>query len=212
MNDLDFERRRIFSMWFSRPVGIALTLTASAIAFPALSAPKSPGDHPNDQTTAFSNYVSDDGEIRLPKDFRTRFVHLGSFFVPEEPGAAGPGLHDVYTQRATVKAYRETGQFPDGAVLVKEVRHTDSEPLATGTAHWGTDVGVWFVMVRDRKDRFPDHPNFGGGWAWGLFKPDAPDTNVATSWKGEGFSNCYGCHLPAKKTDWVYVQGYPTLK
>ena len=160
----------------------------------------------------FSAYVTEDGQIRLPEAFRTRFVHLGSYFVPQAPDAPGAGLHDVYTQKATVEAYRQTGEFPDGAVLVKEVRQADSARMTTGNAHWGGDVGVWFVMVRDRKGRFPDSPKFGGGWGWGLFKPDAPEKDVAASWKGEGFSNCHGCHLPAKDTQWVFVQGYPTLR
>ena len=198
-------------MRLSRPLAIAATLTVSAASAPALFASQ-PSGSMNQSTLVFSDYVSDRGVVQLPEDFRTRFVHLGSFFVPNEPGAPGPGLHDVYTQEAAVVAYRETGEFPDGTVLVKEVRGIDSKPLTTGTAHWATDVGVWFVMVRDRKDRFPEHPNFGGGWGWGLFNPDAPDTNVASSWKGEGFSNCYGCHLPAQNTDWVYIQGYPTLR
>lgn len=84
--------------------------------------------------------------------------------------------------------------------------------MTTGDAHWGADVAIQFVMVRDRRGRFPDHPNFGGGWGWGLFEEGAPLTNVAASWTGEGFSNCFGCHSPARATDWVYVQGYPTLK
>jgi hypothetical protein len=40
---------------------------------------------------------------------------------------------------------------------------------------------------------------------WALFKSDAPDKQVATDYK----KDCLGCHIPAKATDWVYVQGYP---
>jgi hypothetical protein len=25
-------------------------------------------------------------------------------------------------------------------------------------------------------------------------------------------SDCLGCHTPAKDTDWIYSQGYPTLQ
>ncbi len=24
--------------------------------------------------------------------------------------------------------------------------------------------------------------------------------------------DCIGCHVPAKNTGWVYIQGYPTLR
>ena len=49
---------------------------------------------------------------------------------------------------------------------------------------------------------------WGDGWGWALFKADAPDQQVATDYK----KDCRGCHIPAKSTDWTYIQGYPVLK
>src|SRR6266436_5888380 len=63
------------------------------------------------------------------------------------------------------------------------------------------------VMVKDEKGRYPDNPLWGDGWGWALFKSDAPDKQVATDHK----KDCLGCHIPARTTDWVYVQGYPVL-
>ena len=40
-----------------------------------------------------------------------------------------------------------------------------------------------------------------------LFKADAPAKNVAVSYEAD----CMGCHVPAAKTDRVFIQGYPTL-
>ena len=40
-----------------------------------------------------------------------------------------------------------------------------------------------------------------------LVKADAPAKNVAVSYKAD----CMGCHVPAAKTDRVFIQGYPTL-
>ena len=67
----------------------------------------------------FSPYVDDQGNINLPHDFRTSMVHLGSWFVPD--GGAS-GFHDVYTEPESVETYRNTGKFPDGTTLVKELR------------------------------------------------------------------------------------------
>ena len=67
----------------------------------------------------FSANVDKEGNISLPKDFRLNMVHLGSWFVAD---GGGSGFHDVYTEAASAQAYRETGQFPDGATLVKELR------------------------------------------------------------------------------------------
>ena len=159
------------------------------------------------QADSFSAHVDDTGTMRLPKDFRTTMVHLGSWFVP---AGEASGVHDVYTEASTVEVYRKTGQFPDGATLVKELRSAQ-----TGTYTTGANVGFavdhikqWFVMIKDRKGRFPDNPLWGNGWGWALFKPDEPTKNVATNYR----TDCVGCHIPAQANDWVYIEAYPTLK
>ena len=155
---------------------------------------------------SYSAFVNESGEISLPDDFRARMVHLGSWFVPT--GEAS-GFHDVYTEPGTVEAYRRTGRFPDGATLVKELRPDAKGAYTTGAdvSHATSQVKQWFVMIKDEKGRFPGNPLWGEGWGWALFKPDAPATNVATSYQAD----CLGCHVPARETDWVYVHAYPTL-
>ncbi len=154
----------------------------------------------------FSPWVDAQGAITLPKDFR-RWVHLGTFVVTDEK-APGYGVHDVYTQPRSVEAYKKTGKFPDGTVLVKEIRKVKSGAMTTGFANWAGEVLVWFVMVKDSRGRFPKNPIWGDGWGWALYKAEDPKKNLATDYKRD----CLGCHIPAKDTDWVYVQGYPTLK
>lgn len=155
----------------------------------------------------FSPYVDDEGTISLPEDFRTSMVHLGSWFVPE--GGAS-GFHDVYTEKESVEAYRETGKFPDGATLVKELRASKAGDYSTGmgVSHATGDLKQWFVMIKDEKGRFADNPLWGDGWGWALYKTDDTTTNAAADYKND----CLGCHVPAKETDWIYVEGYPTLK
>lgn len=109
----------------------------------------------------FSPYVDADGNITRPENFRQEWVHLGSWFVKNDEHAKGPGVHDVYATPESVKAFKKNGQWPDGTVLVKEISNIKEEPHTTGTAQWAGDVGVWFVMVRDRKDRFPDNKAWG---------------------------------------------------
>jgi len=153
----------------------------------------------------FSPNVDSNGNISMPIDFRINMVHLGSWFVPD--GEAS-GFHDVYTERESALAYRETGNFPDGATLVKELRADKTGSFTTGEdVGYATDLKQWFVMVKDAKGRFTRNPLWGDGWGWALFKPDAPAKNVATSYK----SDCLGCHVPAKSNDWVYSEAYPTL-
>ncbi len=170
-----------------------------AIAILALSANVS-------ATEKFSPYVNDQGEISLPQGFRTSMSHLGSWFVPE--GGAS-GFHDVYAEKSTVDAFRQTGKFPDGAVLVKELRASKSGNYSTGNGvSYATDsIKQWFVMIKDSKGRFPDNPLWGDGWGWALFKTDDLNTNAAADYKVD----CLGCHVPVQEKDLVYTEAYPTL-
>ena len=159
-----------------------------------------------DEKGGFSPYVDAEGRISLPDDFRSRMVHLGSWFVPTGDAS---GFHDVYTELETAKAYRETGKFPDGATLVKELRASKSGNYTTGggVSHASGEIKQWFVMIKDSKGRFAGNPSWGEGWGWALFKTDAPEVSAVTSYQ----SDCLGCHIPAKANDWVYVEAYPTL-
>jgi len=156
---------------------------------------------------SFSPNVGPQGEIQMPADFRAAMVHLGSWFVPEGDAS---GFHDVYTERASAEAYRETGRFPDGATLVKELRAAKAGDYTTGAGvHHATDqVKQWFVMVKDEKGRFDGSPLWGEGWGWALFKPEAPSKNVVTDFRAD----CLSCHAPAQQKDWVYTEAYPTLR
>lgn len=161
---------------------------------------------------SFSIFVDATGNISKPTKFRENWTHLGSWFVTSDGMNTGASIHDVYATPESVSHFNTEGQWPDGAVLIKTVSNIKSQSLTTGKANWANNVDVWFVMIRDRKGRFPNNAAWGEGWGWGLFYSDEPEKNVATSWKGDGFSNCFGCHLPAKDTEWVYIDGYPTVR
>ena len=155
----------------------------------------------------FSAYVDSEGGISLPRDYRSKWTHLGAWAVPD-PKASGAGLHDVFTQPETVATFKETGRWPDGAVLVKEIRAPVTEEMTTGLVTYAGDLVQWFVMVKDTEGRFPDSPVWGKGWGWALFLAADPSKNTVTEYRAD----CLGCHIPAKSTDWIYVQGYPALK
>jgi Cytochrome P460 len=62
-------------------------------------------------------------------------------------------------------------------------------------------------MIKDTKGRFANNPVWGDGWGWALIKTDSSNRSVTTNYGTE----CLPCHMPAKNTDWIYVEGYPTL-
>ena len=155
----------------------------------------------------FETIVSKDGSMSLPKvDFRADWTMLGAWSIDGEEGAEG--MHVVYTQPNVAKVFRNSGTFPDGAVLVKELLDTKTDSMTTGTVSWGTDPSGWFMMVKDSQNRFPDNQLWGNGWGWSFFKSDNREVATTKNYKFE----CKSCHIPAKNTDWIYIQGYPVLK
>ena len=117
-------------------------------------------------------------------------------------------MHNVYTQPESIASFNRLGEFPDGAVLVKEVRKTKADRLTTGHSAWSTDMKHWFVMIKDREERFNDSEHWGDGWGWALFEAKDPTKNVSAGYD----TSCLACHVPAEDSDWVYINGYPELK
>lgn len=183
-------------------IGLVLALAALVIA--------ARGGEAETETT-FSPYVDNTGNIRIPEEYR-EWVFLGSWHIAPKKGiddsAGAAGFHNVYMQASAVKSYRETGEFPDGAVIVKELLKSETGDLTTGEVSWATEIEGWFVMVKDTEGRFPNSPLWGNGWGWVLFNANDPKNTVTRNWR----TDCLGCHTPAKRTDWVYVQGYPILR
>ncbi len=168
-------------------------------------------DEAKEETKAkesFSPFVDQEGNISRPTDYKQNWAHLGSWAVAKKKGSGISEMHDVYTQHETIATYNQTGEFPDGAVLVKEVRKSASDRLTTGHAAWATDMKVWFVMIKDREGRFEGNDHWGEGWGWALFEAKDPTKNVSVDYE----SSCISCHTPVEDSDWVYVYGYPDLK
>jgi hypothetical protein len=166
-----------------------------------------PLQHVSSQSTkSFNGFdlVDKSGNLRKPADYRDLYQFLGTYTVLDPKGNE---MHATYATPGTAEYYRKNGKFPDGAVLVKEVFGTEHAALTTGDSHWASGTKVWFVKIKDDKHRFPQNALWGDGWGWFLFKADAPDKQVATDYKND----CLGCHIPAKSTDWTYVQGFPVL-
>ena len=155
---------------------------------------------------SFSEYVDAEGNITRPTDYREKWTYLGSWVHPEN---SENGFHNVYAEPGVVDQYKKNGgSFPDGAVLVKEILSSSAHNMTTGKdVQFAKDPVQWFVMVKDTKNRFPQNPIWGEGWGWALYKADAPSKDIATDFK----KDCLGCHIPAKNTDYIYIEGYPVL-
>jgi len=187
------ERKRAMT-FRSSVLAFAIALSSGALGATAQSGGQA--DH--------FDLVDANGTLRKAPGYRDRFQILGTWTVLDPKGNQ---MHFTYASPGTAEFYRKNKKFADGTVLVKEIFGTTHAKLTTGDAHWPQNTIQWFVMIKDEKGRHPNNPLWGDGWGWALYKSDAPDKQVATDYK----KDCLGCHVPAKATDWIYVQGYPVL-
>jgi hypothetical protein len=148
------------------------------------------------------------GNLHVPDGYRTTYEFLGSWAVAADQGRGSKELHVVYASPGTIAAYRMDGPFPDGTVLVKEVFQAATGQLTTGTVSQAASLKGWFVMMKDGSGRYAGNKLWGDGWGWSWFDADNPSKTTSTDYK----TNCLGCHVPARGSDWVYVHGYPPLK
>ena len=158
--------------------------------------------------TAGESVVDASGNLRVPADYRSTYQFLGSWAVAADQGQGAKQIHVVYASPGSIAAYRRDGRFPDGSVLVKEVYDTATGSMTTGTVSHAQTLKGWFVMVADSKNDHPGSKLWGDGWGWSWFDADKPLKTTSTDYKAD----CQACHIPAKATQWIYVQGYPVLK
>ena len=155
-----------------------------------------------------ASVVDANGNLRVPESYRTRYQPLGSWAIAADSGRSSKEMHEVYASPGAIDAYRQSGHFPDGTVLVKEVFGTSTTGMTTGTVSHAAALKGWFVMVRDSRNTRQGSTLWGDGWGWSWFDADKPLKTTSTNYK----TDCQGCHLPAQSTNWIYVDGYPVLR
>lgn len=156
---------------------------------------------------AGAKVVDAKGNLRVPANYREIYQSLGSWAIAADGTAGAKQMHNVYASPGVIAAYRRTGRFPNGAVLVKEVFNAATASMTTGTVSHARTLKGWFVMMKDGKNSHPGNPLWGDGWGWSWFDAGNPVKTTSTDYK----SDCKGCHVPAQATDWIYVNGYPSL-
>ena len=138
-------------MKLSRTIGltVAVSLVAGAVAaLGQIGGAAAPAD-------PTANVVDAAGHLRVPADYRTLYQALGSWAIATDSGQGSKEMHTVYASPGAIDAYRKTGHFPDGAVLVKEVFETSTNEMTTGTVSHADKLKGWFVMVKDNKGTHP---------------------------------------------------------
>src|SRR3546814_2906124 len=90
--------------------------------------------------------------MHVPEDYLRTYRYLGTWAVLADEGHGANELHVVYASPGTVDTFQKSGQFPDDAVLVKEVYEAATGQMTTGMVGYAETLKGWFVMVtEDRK-------------------------------------------------------------
>ena len=128
---------------------------------------------------------------------------LGLSYEKGEKERSGPPEYkNVYIDPAAYRAYKATGKFPQGTVLVLETAAGDEkrEPGLRGS--YQKEFTGLSAAVKD-SDRFAD------GWAY--FQFGGADRPRAKAQPAKAAA-CYDCHRAKAADDNVFTQFYPVLR
>lgn len=149
------------------------------------------------------------GELVRPIDYRT-WVYVGTPLTPNDMNngkAAFPEFHNVYIDPASYKAYKKTGTWREGTILIKELVSVGSKAAVSGNGYFmGNFIGLEATIKS--KEHFPDEP---GNWAYFSFTNPTEGILAAT---GKAFktNQCNACHNASAGDDFVFTQHYPVLR
>lgn len=149
---------------------------------------------------------SADGELVRPDDHR-EWVFIGAPVTPNDMNngkAAFPEFHNVYIDPLSFSAYKQSGEFPEGTVILKELVSVGSKAMDSGAGYFQGEFVSLEAMVKDTK-RFQEEP---GGWAFFRFG-EAP--NYKPTGARMKTASCNSCHAGASE-DYVFTDTYPVLR
>ena len=112
---------------------------------------------------------------------------------------ATPSFTNVFVNPSSYRSFMQTGKWPDGTILVLEIRRSDSEASINKGGRFQTGFTGLEAHVKD--SRFQD------GWAF---------FNLGRAESAERLSDaaaatCVECHIKNAAVERTFVQFYPTL-
>ena len=154
-------------------------------------------------------FTIDNGKLDRPTGYR-EWIYVGTPVTPNDLNdgkAAFPEFHNVYIDPESWQHWKETGEFREGTILIKELVAVGSKAAVSGNGYFqGNFVGLE-ATIKSKK-HFPDEP---GNWAYYSFS--TPDHKTLTS-EAAPFpaASCNGSHAGAAADDWEFTQNYPVLR
>jgi hypothetical protein len=155
-----------------------------------------------------------DGQLQLPVGYHD-WVFLGAPITPNglNGGKANfPEYHNVYVQPHALAVYRKTGTWPEGTIMLKELRLSQPGTNPDGSSVEASGRG-YFPAARNGIDiSVKDSKRFAASNGWGFFNFGHHAPPYAKTAKAASVESCAGCHI-ANATNMVFSKFYePILK
>ena len=148
---------------------------------------------------------TDDNQLIRPEGYR-EWVYLSSglgMSYDQHPYDKNPRFTNVFVRPEAYREFVATGKFPDGTVLVLEIRRAESKgSINKGGQFQDQLIGIE-ASVKDDK-RFPEK------WAYFSFIGD--QSKALPKAKAFPKEACWKCHNEHGAVDNVFVQFYPALR
>jgi len=191
--------------------GKSATAAAALIVFASFSAcapsdSSQAGGSAADTSTLPKPTFTPDGQLERPMGYR-EWVYVGTPLTPNElnpPEAPFPEFHNVYIHPDDWAHWKETGEFPDSTVMVKELALVGSTQAVSGNGYFMGEFSGLEATIKDSQ-RFADEPGY---WAYFTFGHSYPLAEAAPA---QPAGACNACHEASAADDWVFTQYYPVL-
>ncbi len=153
-----------------------------------------------------------EGALILPRNYH-EWIYLGSPLTPHAlngGNAPFPEYHNIYVQPEAYKAYRETGEWPEGTIMFKELQLTRPATNSDGSSVEVSGRGYFPGALNGVDISVKDSKRFAETNEWGFFNfghHAPPYERTATALPTDA---CAGCHI-ANADNMVFSKFYTPI-
>lgn len=151
--------------------------------------------------------------VALPDGFR-EWVFVGAPVTPNAlngGAAAFPEFHHVYVEPKAYTAFKETGEFPEGTTIVKELVSTQTGTHADGSRDEASGRGYFAHAFGGIDMMVKDSARYAETSGWGFFNYGHHAPPYAETAEAQPQEACAYCHEASATHDMVFTTFYPIL-
>jgi hypothetical protein len=140
-----------------------------------------------------------DGKLLFPTNYR-EWIYLSSDFDLSYSSSVPPNTHvfgNVFVNRAAYEAFRKTKAWPNGTMLVLELRGAGADNPLNKRGQYQAGIAGVELHVKDAAK---------GGWGFYEFNPAHVPAQALPK-----TAACFACHEKNGVSDTTFTQFYPTL-